>query len=123
MDEGDEIRAAAEKELQALALEGLNSGEPIRPDASYWEEMHQQLDERLKIEPRTRVELPEQIEIRPNIMGGKPCLKGTHIPVYLVLEKLRAGETADEILTAYPQLHNRPHHGSSEVCRPNQPYG
>jgi hypothetical protein len=75
MDADDEIRAAAEKELQALALEGVNSGEPIRPDASYWEEMHQQLDERLKREPRTSVELPEQIDIRPGIMGGKPCLK------------------------------------------------
>jgi uncharacterized protein (DUF433 family) len=37
-------------------------------------------------------------------MMGKPCLKGTRIPVYLVLEKLRAGETAEEILAAYPQL-------------------
>jgi uncharacterized protein (DUF433 family) len=37
-------------------------------------------------------------------MMGKPCLKGTRIPVYLVLEKLAAGETAEQILTAYPQL-------------------
>jgi uncharacterized protein (DUF433 family) len=37
-------------------------------------------------------------------MMGKPCLKGTRIPVYLVLEKLGAGETAEEILAAYPQL-------------------
>ena len=37
-------------------------------------------------------------------MMGKPCLKGTRIPVYLVLEKLGAGETADQILAAYPQL-------------------
>ena len=37
-------------------------------------------------------------------MMGKPCLKGTRIPVYLVLEKLGAGETTEEILAAYPQL-------------------
>ena len=37
-------------------------------------------------------------------MKGKACLKGTRIPVYLVLEKLAAGETADQILDAYPQL-------------------
>jgi uncharacterized protein (DUF433 family) len=30
--------------------------------------------------------------------------QGTRIPVYLVLEKLGAGETSEEILTAYPQL-------------------
>ena len=35
---------------------------------------------------------------------GKPCLKGTRIPVYLVLEKLAAGETSEQILAAYPQL-------------------
>ena len=44
------------------------------------------------------------IEIRPDVMMGKPCLKGTRIPVYLVLEKLGTGETAEEILVAYPQL-------------------
>ncbi len=35
---------------------------------------------------------------------GKPCLKGTRIPVYLILEKLGAGETSAEILDSYPQL-------------------
>lgn len=50
------------------------------------------------------MELPEDIEIRPEAMLGKPCLKGTRIPVYLILEKLAAGETAEQILSAYPQL-------------------
>ena len=50
------------------------------------------------------MDLPQNIEIRPDVMMGKPCLKGTRIPVYIVLEKLGAGESAEEILTAYPQL-------------------
>ena len=50
------------------------------------------------------MELPEHIEIRPDVMMGKPCLKGTRIPVYLVLEKLGAGESAEQILETYPQL-------------------
>ena len=50
------------------------------------------------------MELPEQIEIRPDVMMGKPCLKGTRIPVYLILEKLGGGETPERILAAYPQL-------------------
>ncbi len=50
------------------------------------------------------MELPEHIEIRPDVMFGKPCLKGTRIPVYLVLEKLGVGETSEQILAAYPQL-------------------
>jgi hypothetical protein len=39
---------AAEEELEALALEGLNSGEPIEVGPGFWEEMHRELDERLK---------------------------------------------------------------------------
>jgi uncharacterized protein (DUF433 family) len=50
------------------------------------------------------MDLPQHIEIRPDVMFGKPCLKGTRIPVYLILEKLAAGETAEQILTAYPQI-------------------
>ena len=37
-------------------------------------------------------------------MMGKPCVQGTRIPVYLLLEKLAAGETYEQLLTAYPQL-------------------
>lgn len=50
------------------------------------------------------MELPEYIEIRPDVMMGKPCIQGTRIPVYLILEKLAGGETAEEILEAYSQL-------------------
>jgi uncharacterized protein (DUF433 family) len=50
------------------------------------------------------MDLPQNIEVRPDVMMGKPCLRGTRIPVYLILEKLGAGETAEEILAAYPQL-------------------
>lgn len=39
---------AAEEELEALALEGLHSGDPIEPGPDYWEEKHRRLDERLK---------------------------------------------------------------------------
>ena len=50
------------------------------------------------------MEFPEHIEVRSEVMAGKPCFTGTRIPVYLILQKLAAGETADKILTAYPQL-------------------
>ena len=39
---------AAEDELETLALEGLNSGDPIQVGPGYWEEKHRRLDERLK---------------------------------------------------------------------------
>ena len=47
------------------------------------------------------MEISKHIEIRPEVMMGKPCLKGTRIPVYLVLEKLAAGESSIEIVAAY----------------------
>jgi uncharacterized protein (DUF433 family) len=54
------------------------------------------------------MQFPELIDARSDVMMGKPCLKGTRIPVYLILEKLAAGETGEDILAAYPQL--RPEH-------------
>lgn len=50
------------------------------------------------------METTRYIEVRPDVMMGKPCLRGTWIPVYLIVEKLGAGETVEEILAAYPQL-------------------
>jgi hypothetical protein len=38
----------AEDELEALASEGIRSGEPVEPGPRYWEERHRLLDERLK---------------------------------------------------------------------------
>lgn len=44
------------------------------------------------------------IEISPKIMFGKPVIKGTRIPVDLVLERFSYGITVDEILSSYPNL-------------------
>jgi uncharacterized protein (DUF433 family) len=46
----------------------------------------------------------DRIEIRPEVMGGKPVIRGTRIPVELVLRKLGAGMSADTILTDHPHL-------------------
>ena len=40
----------------------------------------------------------------PEILRGKPRLKGTRIPVGLVLGYLAAGKTVDEIVTEFPNL-------------------
>ncbi len=40
----------------------------------------------------------------PKIMMGKPVIAGTRIPVELIVEKLGAGETEEELLEAYPRL-------------------
>ena len=40
----------------------------------------------------------------PKIMMGKPVVAGTRITVELILEKLAAGETAEQLLDAHPRL-------------------
>jgi uncharacterized protein (DUF433 family) len=49
--------------------------------------------------------LIDRISVDPNICHGQPCVKGTRVMVYLVLELLEAGLTVDQIITDYyPQL-------------------
>jgi len=40
----------------------------------------------------------------PTVMMGKPVVAGTRITVELILEKLAAGETVEQILDAHPRL-------------------
>lgn len=40
----------------------------------------------------------------PKIMMGKPVIAGTRITVELILEKMAAGETIDDLLAAHPRL-------------------
>ncbi len=45
-----------------------------------------------------------RITIDPEVRSGKPCIKGTRITVYDVLEYLAGGMTEDEILEDFPSL-------------------
>jgi uncharacterized protein (DUF433 family) len=46
----------------------------------------------------------EWITTDPEILGGKPCIRGTRLSVEFLLELLAGGATQPEILRAYPQL-------------------
>ena len=46
----------------------------------------------------------DRIEINPAVMLGKPLIRGTRIPVELVLRKLSEGATEDDLLDGYPRL-------------------
>ena len=48
--------------------------------------------------------LEENIVINPAIRSGKPCIKGTRITVYDVLEYLAGGMSEDQILADFPSL-------------------
>lgn len=50
----------------------------------------------------------EMIAIDPDVRGGKPCIKGTRITVYDILEYMAGGMSEAEILSDFPCL--KPEH-------------
>ncbi len=46
----------------------------------------------------------DRIEMNPAVMLGKPVIRGTRIPVEMILRKLDEGETEADLLAAYPRL-------------------
>ncbi len=48
--------------------------------------------------------LTDRIETNPRVMLGKPVIRGTRIPVDLILRKLSEGASETELLDAYPPL-------------------
>ncbi|MDQ1352052.1 MAG: hypothetical protein QG657_2358 [Acidobacteriota bacterium] len=42
----------------------------------------------------------DRIEVNPLVMLGKPVIKGTRITVELILERLQAGETVEQIVSS-----------------------
>jgi uncharacterized protein (DUF433 family) len=49
-------------------------------------------------------EISQGITIDPSVMGGKPVIKGTRLPVDLILAKLAANHNLDDLLSDYPEL-------------------
>ncbi|MEE9505062.1 MAG: DUF433 domain-containing protein [Thermodesulfobacteriota bacterium] len=48
--------------------------------------------------------LLDRIVCDPKILSGKPCIKGTRIPVHIILDLLAAGENNQGIKKAYPNI-------------------
>jgi len=48
--------------------------------------------------------LLERIAVDPNILAGKPVIKGTRIPVYLIIELFATGMNIKGVLKEYPEL-------------------
>jgi uncharacterized protein (DUF433 family) len=45
-----------------------------------------------------------RIELNPRVCGGKPVIKGTRIPVSVILERIADNEPWESILKAYPEI-------------------
>ena len=53
---------------------------------------------------RALVTIVDRIEINPNVMLGKPVIRGTRIPSKLLLRKVSEGATETDLADAYPKL-------------------
>ena len=51
-----------------------------------------------------RIRWQDHIQIAPDLHHGDPCIKGTRIPVKIIIGSLADGMTEAEIRAAYPQL-------------------
>lgn len=52
----------------------------------------------------SRINWKDHITINPDLHHGDPCIKGTRIPVAIIVGSLADGMTPDEVIAAYPQL-------------------
>jgi uncharacterized protein (DUF433 family) len=46
----------------------------------------------------------DRITLDPNVMGGKPCIRGMRVTVGLILGQIGAGHSMEEVLADYPYL-------------------
>ncbi len=46
----------------------------------------------------------DRITFNPNVMGGKPCIRGMRVTVGTIVGLIASGHTKGEILSAYPYL-------------------
>jgi len=48
----------------------------------------------------------DRISVNPRVCHGKACIRGTRVPVSVVLDNVAAGLPREEILASYPDLEN-----------------
>ena len=48
--------------------------------------------------------LMDRVELNPRVCNGRPVIKGTRIPVSVILEQIAEGESWNSLLVGYPEL-------------------
>jgi len=59
----------------------------------------------------------ERIELDSRVCNGKPVVKGTRIPVAVILEQLAEGASWEKILEGYPELTREDIHAAISYAR------
>ena len=58
----------------------------------------------------------QRVEMRADVMLGKPVIRGTRVTVELVLRKLAEGMAVEDLLDAYPRLTREDVHGAIQFA-------
>lgn len=58
-----------------------------------------------------------RIELDPRVCNGKPVIKGTRIPVAIILDQIAEGESWQAILSGYPELKKEDIQAAVEYAR------
>ena len=66
--------------------------------------MEKELSEEGQLPYNEAMNWSDRITITPGIRGGKPCVRGTRITVYDILEYLAGGMKEDQVLADFPSL-------------------
>ena len=71
----------------------------------------------------THEELPRRVVVSAETSGGQPCIRGTRIPIAVILDGLAEGLSETDIMDHYPQLTRDDIHGAlacaGELAREN----
>lgn len=46
----------------------------------------------------------DRIESNPDVLSGQPVVRGTRLPVYVIVDAIAEGDSVDDLLEAYPFL-------------------
>ena len=57
-----------------------------------------------EVQEMARIDWRERVIIDPDIHHGEPCIRGTRIPVTMIVGSLADGMSFEDILREYPQL-------------------
>lgn len=49
-------------------------------------------------------DLLDRVTVDPAVCHGQPCIRGTRVPITVILDALAAGMTVEEIIEQYPTL-------------------
>ena len=59
----------------------------------------------------------DRIELNPLVCNGKPVIRGTRIPVTVIIEQLAEGDSWEQILAGYPELTREDIHAALKYAK------